>query len=98
MYIFQVDSVVVDQGERYDMILEANQETAFNYWIRMNGHSRCARTEAHQTAILRYQGAADMFPTAPDDYANGERSGVVRFCCILKEIMIIFHIILMPYI
>ena len=71
--------MIVDQGERYDVILEANREPASNYWIRMNGHSRCSRTEAHQTAILRYEGAPDMFPTATDDYANGERIGVVRF-------------------
>ena len=79
--------MIVDQGERYDVILEANQVPASNHWIRMNGHSRCAHTEAHQTAILRYQGVPDIFPTAPDDYASGERNGVVRFCCILKKEM-----------
>ena len=88
--------MIVDQGERYDVILEANQEPATNYRIRVNGHSLCSRKEAHRTAILRYHGAPDMFPSAPDDYASGERSGVVRFCCSLKEIMVVFNILGLP--
>ena len=73
-----MDSLSIFQGERFDVVLNVIVAQAANYWIRMNGISRCIRSQAHQTSILRYNGAPDMFPTTPNDYASGDRSGLVR--------------------
>ncbi|XP_062608275.1 uncharacterized protein LOC134270113 [Saccostrea cucullata] len=50
-----VESFVINPGERFDFILEANQ-TIDNYWIRGKTLERIPRTTVAE-AILRYDGA-----------------------------------------
>jgi len=51
-------SLVTYAGERYDIIVEMDQQIG-NYWIRYRGLLDCDErfTSAFQTAILHYQGA-----------------------------------------
>lgn len=71
-----VDSFVSYAGERFDFILDANQAVD-NYWIRIKGLMDCDErfTSAHQTAILRYSGAAEVEPIDFPVY-NHTRPGV----------------------
>ena len=82
--IFQVETFILYQGERVDVVLNANFESVTNHWIRAQGIARCARAMAHQTAILRYVGAPEEHPDAPDDYESGSRTGVVFIIRSLK--------------
>lgn len=59
---FTTDSFVMFSGERFDVILEANQ-TVDNYWIRNDGLVMCGFDDAMQGAILRYEGAPEEDPT-----------------------------------
>lgn len=71
-----VDSFVSYAGERFDFILDANQEVG-NYWIRIKGLMDCDErfTSAHQTAILRYSEAPEVEPLDLPMY-NFTRVGV----------------------
>ncbi|EDV98942.1 GH13325 [Drosophila grimshawi] len=67
----QVGSIVTYSGERFDFVLNANQEVN-NYWLRLKGLMDCSErfTSAFQVAILRYEGAPDREPTAELGYAH----------------------------
>lgn len=67
----EVGSIVTYAGERFDFVLNANQEVG-NYWIRLKGLMDCSEvfTSAFQVAILRYEGAPDEEPTAELSYAH----------------------------
>lgn len=71
-----VDSFVSYAGERFDFILNANQEVG-NYWIRIKGLMDCDErfTSAHQTAILRYSEAPEEEPANMPMW-NYTRTGV----------------------
>lgn len=58
---FITDSFVIYSGERFDVVLEANQATD-NYWFRFNGLIDCSKMECVQGAVLRYEGAPDQEP------------------------------------
>ncbi|XP_076059257.1 uncharacterized protein LOC143035926 [Oratosquilla oratoria] len=57
----QGDSIMIHSGERWDLVVEANQPIG-NYWIRISGFLSCSRTKCHQGAILRYAGAPTELP------------------------------------
>ncbi|XP_014213138.1 laccase-1-like [Copidosoma floridanum] len=65
----EADSLVTYAGERFDVIVEMNQEIG-NYWIRFRGLLDCAPkfTKAYQVAILRYEGAPHEDPKADVAY------------------------------
>lgn len=73
---FTTDSFVIYSGERFDVVLEADQP-ADNYWIRFNGLIDCSQMECVQGAVLRYEGASDQDPTAPLHYEPTYPTGVV---------------------
>ncbi|XP_034256148.1 laccase-like isoform X2 [Thrips palmi] len=52
----RVDSLVSYAGERWDVVVEADQPVA-NYWLRMHGLLDCGPRRAHEAAVLRYAGA-----------------------------------------
>ncbi|WAR12214.1 LAC2-like protein [Mya arenaria] len=69
-----VDSVTLFAGERFDVILSANQ-TPGNYWMHVVGLGDCVRSMTSQTAIIRYTGQMVMKPLSGDSYADGDRGG-----------------------
>ncbi|XP_071484318.1 uncharacterized protein [Diadema antillarum] len=66
-----VDRITIFSGERYDFVLDANQEKD-SYWIRVAGDLACASFQ--EFAILRY----DMTPRGiePDEDKSIRREGV----------------------
>lgn len=72
-----MDSFVTYSGERFDVIVNANQDID-NYWIRFRGMISCARNKAHQVAVLHYEGAnMDEYPAGVPSYETSKREGVV---------------------
>ncbi|XP_002057875.2 uncharacterized protein Mco1 [Drosophila virilis] len=67
----EVGSIVTYSGERFDFVLNANQEVG-NYWLRLKGLMDCSErfTSAFQVAILRYEGAVENEPSAELGYAH----------------------------
>lgn len=67
----EVGSIVTYSGERFDFVLNANQEVD-NYWLRLKGLMDCSElfTSAFQVAILRYEGAPDAEPSAELGYSH----------------------------
>lgn len=63
------ESLVSYAGERFDFIVEMNQEID-NYWIRFRGLMDCDERflSAHQVGILRYEGAEIMDPLGTVSY------------------------------
>ncbi|GFO31991.1 multicopper oxidase [Plakobranchus ocellatus] len=73
---FVVDSIIVNSGERYDFVLNADQTSPLrNYWIRLHGYNNCAMHKATQTAILKYDGAPDVLPPEPTTWEDAIRDG-----------------------
>ncbi|XP_066994423.2 uncharacterized protein [Anabrus simplex] len=73
----EATSLVSYAGERFDFILEANQNIT-NYWIRFRGLMDCDErfTSTHQVAVLHYKGAsADEEPLGEVHYNNSHRDG-----------------------
>ncbi|XP_030081054.1 laccase-2 [Drosophila hydei] len=65
----EVGSIVTYSGERFDFVLNANQAVG-NYWLRLKGLMDCSErfTSAFQVAILRYEGAPEVEPSAELGY------------------------------
>ena len=72
------DSVVLYAGERYDVILTADQPVGV-YWLKVQGLMDCDEryTLAHQVAVVRYGGAEQPVPDQPIDYWTTRRHGRV---------------------
>ena len=71
-------SLVSLAGERFDFVVEANNEKIDNYWIRFKGLLDCKFKEAYQTAILHYDGAdIDKEPDGIVTYKTANRTGLV---------------------
>ena len=70
--------MVVYAGERYDVILTADQPPGV-YWLKVHGLMDCDEryTLAHQVAVLRYQGAEQPVPQQEIDYWSTKRDGRV---------------------
>jgi hypothetical protein len=80
----------VTSGERYDVVLNANQ-TPGTYWIHMRGLSQCALPgeEVYQLAVLRYIGT-DQARNDPPGYdggfaGNGEVCVHIMIACTGKQ-------------
>ncbi|KAH7922075.1 laccase [Leucogyrophana mollusca] len=56
-----VDSIQILAGQRYSIILEANQP-ADNYWVRAKGNYDFSFDNGQNSAILRYAGAPSVDP------------------------------------
>ena len=61
--IISAQSLITYAGERFDFIVEMNQEVG-NYWMHFRGLLDCgeAFTKAYQVAVLRYEGASRRRP------------------------------------
>ena len=73
---FDVESLVIYAGERFDFVLTANN-TVGNYWMKVKGLADCSVKSAKQTAILRYDGSPEEDPTGPAGYKDMDRQGMV---------------------
>lgn len=71
-----VDTLVSYAGERFDFVVNADQPI-YNYWVRIKGLMDCDEryNKAHQGAILRYAGAADVEPDGELSY-DFKRTGL----------------------
>ncbi|KAL4235459.1 multicopper oxidase [Mactra antiquata] len=69
-----VDSLTIFAGERFDVVLTANQKVG-NYWLHVMGLGDCAIKNTSQSAIIRYKGAANKHPETGNDYADSDRQG-----------------------
>lgn len=71
-----VTTLVTYAGERFDFVLNADQEIG-NYWIRIRGLMDCDERfeKAHQVAILRYGRAANENPDGIPSY-DYQRDGL----------------------
>lgn len=69
---------MLNGGERYDFILEANQ-TDNNYWIRFRGLGNCENDarKVHQEAVLHYADADEALPEAEPTYEDAVATGMV---------------------
>ncbi|KAG8221176.1 laccase [Butyriboletus roseoflavus] len=64
----EVDSLPVLAGQRYSVVVTANQSVG-NYWIRASTSLSLTFANGQNSAILRYEGAPDEDPTtAPGPY------------------------------
>ncbi|CAG9808695.1 unnamed protein product [Chironomus riparius] len=70
----EVTFLVSYAGERWDFIVNANQEVG-NYFIRARGMLDCASTSSFQMAVLHYNGAGDEIPAGNPKSYNFNRSG-----------------------
>ncbi|KAJ8708350.1 hypothetical protein PYW07_010475 [Mythimna separata] len=70
-------SLVTYAGERYDFILEANNEID-NYWIRYRGLMDCDEifTKAKQVGVLHYEGAMDLEPPGDPTWEELHNDGL----------------------
>lgn len=74
---FETDSVLIGIGQRYDLIITANQ-TSGDYWIRGGWQTACANNQnaANITGILRYDSSSTSDPTTtgltPSTYCGDE--------------------------
>ncbi|CAG9792346.1 unnamed protein product [Diatraea saccharalis] len=70
-------SLVTYAGERYDFILDANNEID-NYWIRFRGLMDCDErfTKAKQVGVLHYEGAMDLEPPGDPTWEELHNEGL----------------------
>ncbi|GBP81803.1 Laccase-11 [Eumeta japonica] len=70
-------SLVTYAGERYDFILEANNEID-NYWIRFRGLMDCDErfTKARQVGVLHYEGALENEPMGDLTWEESHNEGL----------------------
>ena len=73
---FDVESLVLYAGERFDFVLSANNSVG-NYWVKVKGIGECREKSTKQTAILRYDGSPEEDPKEPAGYNDMDRQGVV---------------------
>jgi L-ascorbate oxidase len=74
---YEVTSLVMYPGERYDFILNANQ-IINSYWLKVKGLSDCSVHKLFELAILKYRGdAISNSPIIDFDYHNITRDGLV---------------------
>ncbi|XP_069675378.1 uncharacterized protein [Periplaneta americana] len=73
-----VNSIVMFSGERYDVVVNANQQ-AGSYWIHMRGLSECSEADrqVYQLGVLRYEGTNEALLGDPGYYPLFARSGTV---------------------
>ncbi len=69
------DSLLIDIGERYDVIVNADQPMA-NYWIRARTLEQDKDDQA--LAILRYKGSAEELPGTKPEWGTSLRLGDLK--------------------
>lgn len=75
----EVESLVSQSGERYDFVIEANQEPG-DYWIKVRGEGECYSLNISQRAILRYERndlSNQLTSNMSYSYKDSFRSGLV---------------------
>ncbi|KAF7995608.1 hypothetical protein HCN44_006715 [Aphidius gifuensis] len=74
----EVDSFMLNAGERYDFVLNANKKPK-NYWIRYRGLGDCLKKniKASEVAVLHYNEVENNEPSEAIGYENSYRSGVL---------------------
>lgn len=67
-----VESVMINIGQRYEMIIEANQ-TPSNYWFRaeIEGFGCYSSNDGTGMGIFTYSGVKEATPTTQKTYTNG---------------------------
>lgn len=60
-------------GERYTVAVKCNQPVSA-YWIHVRGVGLCAFRQAHQVAVLRYEGFSGDPPTPMPNYDDPKSS------------------------
>ena len=75
----KVSSLCIISGERYDVVLNANQ-TPGTYWIHMRGLGECSfpEEEVYQLAFLRYLGTNQQRTDVPGYNGGFARGGTVN--------------------
>ncbi|XP_033225671.1 laccase-1 [Belonocnema kinseyi] len=75
----EAQSLVTYAGERYDFIVEMNQEVG-NYWMHFRGLLDCGEsfTKAYQVAILHYEGAEQSSPHSRISWASRVPNNVME--------------------
>ncbi|XP_045506939.1 laccase-4-like isoform X1 [Colias croceus] len=70
-------SLVTYAGERFDFVVEANNEID-NYWIRFRGLMDCDErfTKAKQVAVLHYEGAMEVEPAGDPTWEELHNEGL----------------------
>ncbi|XP_069684675.1 uncharacterized protein [Periplaneta americana] len=73
-----VQSIMINGGERYDFVLEANQAVG-NYWVRFRGLDSCdsKNTKVHQLAVLHYDTADENLPAGTPTFEDAIADGVL---------------------
>ncbi|XP_003699567.2 uncharacterized protein LOC100881299 [Megachile rotundata] len=64
-----VDAIVSLAGERYDFIINTNQEPG-TYWIQLRGLTECTTPNIHQLALLQYVNASTEPKTPQPSYGE----------------------------
>ncbi|XP_017757142.1 PREDICTED: laccase-4-like isoform X2 [Eufriesea mexicana] len=82
----KAESLVSYAGERFDFIVETNQNVD-NFWIRFRGLMDCDErfTKAYQIAILRYEGAMEEDPNGTVTYEREFNNFIGRRINALNE-------------
>lgn len=80
--MFAATSLVTYAGERFDFVIDADQEINL-YWIRFKGLMDCDErfTRAHQVAVLEYDGSnatRNDYPDGKLTYENAHKDGLVN--------------------
>jgi hypothetical protein len=65
---FQTNSIVIGEGQRYDLIVEANAEPG-DYWLRSGWQTACASNQNANniTGIVRYDSSSTADPVTTSD-------------------------------
>lgn len=51
---FRADKLYITAGERYDIVVEANQKAKDSFWIKVSASESCAVEEIEEFAVLMY--------------------------------------------
>ena len=71
---YTTDSVQLTEGQRYDVIVEANADPGSDYWIRAGWVSTCMMNDnpGDMTGILRYDNSSTADPTSTSTVTPSE--------------------------
>lgn len=90
---FEVESVVIYNGERFDFILDTNNKEMMNYWMIAKGYSLCAPNSVFELAVLNYKSSdssySDLQPSyTAYNYMNASRTGLVIYYKLIRFLII----------
>ncbi|PQE11037.1 putative Laccase-2 protein [Rutstroemia sp. NJR-2017a BVV2] len=69
---YETDTLLISIGQRYDVIVEANQPSG-DYWLRGNWGTACSTNDnaANMTGIVRYDSSSTADPTSTPSTVRG---------------------------